>query len=325
MQPAPHQTPVTVITGYLGSGKTTLLNRIPTETHGKRYAVSVNEFGEVGIDNDLIVNAEEEIFEMNNGCICCTVRGDLIRILSGLIRRKGRMAGINGETTGLADPAPVAQTFFVDEDVRRQTKLDAIVTVVDAKHLLREIDRAPEAQEQLGFADIVLLNKTDVVTVDELAAVETRIRRINPYARIHRTERCGVDLAQVLGRDAFNIDRVLEFEPGFLTETHDHEHDDEIGSLSLTSDRPLDPELFVPWIQKITQDFGTDILRMKGIIAMKDDEQRFVIQGVHMLLEGGSQRSWKPDEKRDSRLVFIGRGLPKEKLKEEFESCRVGG
>jgi G3E family GTPase len=241
------------------------------------------------------------------------------------MRRKSRFDGIIVETTGLADPAPVAQTFFVDEDVRRQTKLDAIVTVVDAKHLLREIDRAPEAQEQLGFADIVLLNKTDVVTVDELAAVETRIRRINPYARIHRTERCGVDLAQVLGRDAFNIDRVLEFEPGFLTETHDHEHDDEIGSLSLTSDRPLDPELFVPWIQKITQDFGTDILRMKGIIAMKDDEQRFVIQGVHMLLEGGSQRPWKPDEKRDSRLVFIGRGLPKEKLKEEFESCRVGG
>jgi G3E family GTPase len=325
MQAAPNQTPVTVITGYFGSGKTTLLNRILSEAHGKRYAVIVNEFGEIGIDNDLIVNAEEEIFEMNNGCICCTVRGDLIRILGGLMRRKNRFDGIIVETTGLADPAPVAQTFFVDEDVRRQTKLDAIVTVVDAKHLLREIDRAPEAQEQLGFADIVLLNKTDVVTADELAAVEARIRRINPYAGIHRTERCGVDLAQVLGRDAFNIDRVLELDPGFLTETHDHEHDDQISSLSLTSDRPLEPELFVPWIEKITQDLGTDILRMKGIIAMKDDEQRFVIQGVHMLLEGGSQRPWKADEKRDSRLVFIGRGLPKDKLKEEFEAYRVGG
>src|SRR3979490_1593001 len=211
MQAAPDQTPVTVITGYLGSGKTTLLNRILTEAHGKGYAVIVNEFGEVGIDNDLIVNAEEEIFEMNNGCICCTVRGDLIRILNGLMRRKASMDGIIVETTGLADPppdpAPVAQTFFVDEDVRRQTKLDAIVTVVDAKHLLGEIDHAPEAQEQLGFADIVLLNKTDLVTGDDLASVEARIRRINPYAGIHRTERCGIDLAQVLGRDAFNLDR----------------------------------------------------------------------------------------------------------------------
>jgi G3E family GTPase len=321
--PALNQIPVTVITGYLGSGKTTLLNRILTGTHGKRYAVIVNEFGEVGIDNDLIVNAEEEIFEMNNGCICCTVRGDLIRILGGLMRRSARMDGIIVETTGLADPAPVAQTFFVDEDVRRRTKLDAIVTVVDAKHLLGEIDRAPEAQEQLGFADIVLLNKTDLVTADDLASVEARIRRINPYAGIHRTERCDVDLAQVLGRDAFNLDRVLEIEPGFLTEAHDHEHDDEISSLSLTADRPLDPERFVPWIQKVAQEIGTDILRMKGILAMKDDDQRFVVQGVHMLLEGGSQRPWKSDEKRDSRLVFIGRGLPKDRLKQEFETCRV--
>jgi len=179
MQAALNQTPVTVITGYLGSGKTTLLNRILTEAHGRRYAVIVNEFGEVGIDNDLIINAEEEIFEMNNGCICCTVRGDLIRILGGLMRRKGRMDGIIVETTGLADPAPVAQTFFVDEDVRRQTKLDAIVTVVDAKHLLGEIDRAPEAQEQLGFADIVLLNKTDLVTEDDLGPVEARAHSPN--------------------------------------------------------------------------------------------------------------------------------------------------
>jgi G3E family GTPase len=233
------------------------------------------------------------------------------------------MDGIIVETTGLADPAPVAQTFFVDEDVRRQTKLDAIVTVVDAKHLLGELDRAPEAQEQLGFADIVLLNKTDLVTGQDLASVEARIRRINPYAGIHRTERCAVDLDKVLGRDAFSLDRVLEIEPGFLTEEHDHEHDEDISSLSLTSDRPLDPGRFVPWIQKVTQEIGTDILRMKGIIAMTDDDQRFVVQGVHMLLEGGSQRPWKPDERRDSRLVFIGRGLPKDRLKQEFESCRV--
>ena len=197
------------------------------------------------------------------------------------------------------------------------------MTVVDAKHLLGEIDRAPEAQEQLGFADIVLLNKTDLVRADDLASVEARIRRINPYAGIHRTERCGVDLGQVLGRDAFSLDRVLEIEPGFLTEAHDHEHDDEISSVSLTADRPLDPRRFVPWIQKVTQEIGTDILRMKGIIAMNDDDERFVIQGVHMLIEGGAQRPWKPDEKRDSRLVFIGRGLPKERLKVEFEACLV--
>jgi G3E family GTPase len=320
---APIQTPVTVVTGYLGSGKTTLLNRILTETHGKRYAVIVNEFGEIGIDNDLIVNADEEIFEMNNGCICCTVRGDLIRILGGLMRRKATMDGILVETTGLADPAPVAQTFLVDEDVRRRTKLDAIVTVADAKHLLGEIDRAPEAQEQLGFADIVLLNKADLVSADEIAAVEARIRRINPYASLHRTERCGVDLDKVLGRDAFDLDRILEIEPGFLTEAHDHEHDAAIGSLSLTADRPLDPERFNTWIQDVTQELGLDILRMKGIVAMKGDDQRFVFQGVHMLLEGGRQRPWKPGEKRESRLVFIGRDLPKDRLAHEFQACRA--
>jgi G3E family GTPase len=323
MAAAPIQTPVTVVTGYLGSGKTTLLNRILTESHGKRYAVIVNEFGEVGIDNDLIVNADEEIFEMNNGCICCTVRGDLIRILGGLMRRKAAMDGILVETTGLADPAPVAQTFLVDEDVRRRTKLDAIVTVVDAKHLLGEIDRAPEAQEQLGFADIVLLNKTDLVADHEVAAVEARIRRINPYATLHHTQRCGVDLDKVLGRDAFDLDRILEIEPGFLTEAHDHEHDDAISSLSLTADQPLDPARFSTWIQDVTQELGLDILRMKGIVAMKGEDRRFVFQGVHMLIEGGRQRPWKADEKRESRLVFIGRDLPKERLTREFDACRA--
>jgi G3E family GTPase len=317
------QTPVTVLTGYLGAGKTTLLNRILTENHGKRYAVIVNEFGEVGIDNDLIVNADEEIFEMNNGCICCTVRGDLIRILAGLMRRKGNFDGILVETTGLADPAPVAQTFFVDEDVRRKTKLDAIVTVADAKHLMSEIGQAHEAQEQLAFADVVLLNKTDLVSGDELATVEARIRQINPYARIHRTAHCDIDLGNVLGRDAFNLDRILEIEPEFLNELADHEHDQRIKSLSLTSEQPMEPKRFIPWIQDVTQNFGMDILRMKGIIAMKGDEQRFVIQGVHMLIEGDRQRPWKPGEKRDSRLVFIGRDLPADELKQGFEACRA--
>jgi G3E family GTPase len=320
---AAKQIPVTVLTGYLGSGKTTLLNRILTETHGKRFAVIVNEFGEVGIDNDLIVNAEEEVFEMNNGCICCTVRGDLIRILGGLMRRSRAFDGIVVETTGLADPAPVAQTFFVDEDVRRKTKLDAIVTVADARHLLEEIERAPEAQEQLAFADVVLINKIDLVGEDELKTVEGRIRRINPYAKIHRTERCGIELGKVLERDAFSLDRILEVEPGFLTEDHDHEHDEKISSLCLVTERPMKPNRFMPWIQEVTQRFGTDILRMKGIVSIEDDDQRFVVQGVHMLIEGGSQRPWKAKEPRETRLVFIGRDLPKDLLRHGFEACRA--
>jgi G3E family GTPase len=322
MTNATGQTPVTVLTGYLGAGKTTLLNRILTETHGKRYAVIVNEFGEVGIDNDLIVNADEEIFEMNNGCICCTVRGDLIRILEGLMKRRGKFDGIIVETTGLADPAPVAQTFLVDDDVRRNTKLDAIVTVIDAKHLLGEIDQAHEAQEQIAFADVVLLNKTDLVSEADIKTIETRIRSINPYAIIHRTERCALDLEKVLDRNAFDLNRVLEFEPDFLNEAHEHEHDSHVKSLSLTTDTPLIPQKFLPWIQEIAQQFGTDILRLKGIIQFQDDPDRFVIQGVHMLLEGDHQRPWKADEPRTSRLVFIGRDLPEDVLKEGFSRCQ---
>ncbi|MDI4232718.1 GTP-binding protein [Bradyrhizobium sp. Arg237L] len=321
MADAAPQIPVTVLTGYLGSGKTTLLNRILSETHGKRFAVIVNEFGEVGIDNDLIVDVDEEIFEMNNGCICCTVRGDLIRVIAGLMRRSRGFDGIVIETTGLADPAPVAQTFFVDEDVRRKTKLDAIITVADARHVLEQIGRAPEAQEQLAFADIVLVNKVDLVDAGGLATVERRIQKINPYAKIHRTERCDIDLAQILGRDAFNLERILEVEPAFLSEAHEHEHDDGIGSISLVADRPMKPGRFVSWIQDVTQRYGTDILRMKGIASMEDDDRRFVVQGVHMLIEGGSQRPWKEQEPRQTRLVFIGRDLPKDLLRQGFEAC----
>ncbi|PVB60366.1 GTP-binding protein [Labrenzia sp. 011] len=316
-------TPVTVLTGYLGAGKTTLLNRILTENHGKRYAVIVNEFGEVGIDNDLIVGAEEEVFEMNNGCICCTVRGDLIRIIEGLMRRTGAFDAILIETTGLADPAPVAQTFFVDDDVRRKTKLDAIVTVVDARHLLGEIDQAHEAQEQLAFADIVILNKTDLVTPEELASVESRIRKINPTAAIRRSTRCDVPLDQILNRNAFDLDRILEVEPDFLDGHHHHHHDGHVTSFSLVSEEPLDPQKILPWVQMITQQYGMDILRMKGILSFKDDNDRFVVQAVHMLLEGDHQRPWKDDEPRVSRLVFIGRNLPKDIIEDGFMKCRV--
>src|SRR5271169_4886997 len=220
--------PVTVLTGYLGAGKTTLLNRILSEPHGKKYAVIVNEFGEIGIDNDLVVGADEEVFEMNNGCICCTVRGDLVRILDGLMRRKGKFDAIIVETTGLADPAPVAQTFFIDENVGRKTKLDAVVTVADAKWLNDRLKDAPEAKNQIAFADVILINKTDLVSAEELGEVEARIRGINPYAKVHKTVRGQIPLSEVLGRNAFDLDRILEIEPEFLEgdghDHHDHDH-----------------------------------------------------------------------------------------------------
>ena len=222
--------PVTVLTGYLGAGKTTLLNRILSEQHGKKYAVIVNEFGEIGIDNDIVVGADEEVFEMNNGCICCTVRGDLMRILTDLMRKKGKFDAIIVETTGLADPAPVAQTFFVDENVGRQTKLDAVVTVADAKWLNDRLKDAPEAKNQIAFADVILINKTDLVTPAELNEVEARIRAINPYARLHRTQRAQIPLNEILGRNAFDLDRILDIEPSFLkSDDHDHDHHHENG------------------------------------------------------------------------------------------------
>ena len=333
--------PVTVLTGYLGAGKTTLLNRILSEPHGKKYAVIVNEFGEIGIDNDLIVGADEEVFEMNNGCICCTVRGDLIRIIDGLMRRKGKFDAIIVETTGLADPAPVAQTFFVDENVGKKAKLDAVVTVADAKWLRDRLRDAPEAKNQIAFADVILLNKTDLVSDAELREVEARIRGINPYATLHRTQRAQIPLEAVLGRNAFDLERILEIEPAFLEADdhgHDHDHhhdhghahshgglkhyhDEDMQSISMKTDTPLDPDKFFPFIQNLVQVEGPNILRCKGILSLKDDPKRFVFQGVHMMLDGDHQREWKQDEERTSRVVFIGRNLPEEKIRKGFESC----
>ncbi len=313
--------PVTVLTGYLGAGKTTLLNRILTEDHGKKFAVIVNEFGEAGIDGDLVVGADEEVFEMNNGCICCTVRGDLIRILDGLMKRKGKFDAIIVETTGLADPAPVAQTFFVDQDVGDATKLDAVITVTDAKWLKERLKDAPEAKNQIAFADVIVLNKTDLVTPEELASVEAAIRAINPYAKLHRTERCALPIDQLLDRNAFDLDRILDIEPDFLESGHHHHHSDEVRSMSFTIPGDVDPEKFMPWINDVSQAQGPNILRSKGILAFKGEPRRFVFQGVHMILDGDLQRDWKAGETRESRLVFIGRDLNENELRKGFEAC----
>ncbi len=313
--------PVTVLTGYLGAGKTTLLNRILTEDHGKKFAVIVNEFGEAGIDGDLVVGADEEVFEMNNGCICCTVRGDLIRILDGLMKRKGKFDAIIVETTGLADPAPVAQTFFVDQDVGDATKLDAVITVTDAKWLKDRLKDAPEAKNQIAFADVIVLNKVDLVTAEELASVEAAIRAINPYAKLHRTERCALPIDQLLDRNAFDLDRILDIEPDFLESGHHHHHSDEVRSMSFTIPGDVDPEKFMPWINDISQAQGPNILRSKGILAFKGEPRRFVFQGVHMILDGDLQRDWKAGETRSSRLVIIGRDLNENELRQGFEAC----
>ena len=342
--------PLTVLTGFLGAGKTSLLNRLLGDPALADTVVIINEFGEIGLDHLFVRQIDDNMVMLQSGCLCCTLRGDLVTALETLLRDldNGRVSfrRVVLETTGLADPAPVAQTFFIDDNVGRKAKLDAVVTVADAKWLNERLEDAPEAKNQIAFADVILLNKTDLVAPDELSEVEARIRGINPYAKLHRTERCKVALPEVLGRNAFDLDRILEIEPEFLgdgghhhhehDDAHEHDHDDhhhhhggslkhyhdeEIQSVSLKTERPIDPDKFFPWVQQLVQTEGPNILRCKGILSLKGDDARFVFQGVHMILDGDHQRPWQQGEKRESRIVFIGRNLPMDRIREGFAGC----
>jgi len=323
--------PVTVITGFLGAGKTTLLNRILTENHGKRIAVIENEFGEVGVDHQLVIQSDEEIFELNNGCICCRVRGDLIRILAKLRQRRDKFDSVLIETTGMADPGPVAQTFFTDEEVKESFALDGIVTVVDAKHVGLHFDDMREVREQIGFADVILLNKTDLVTPAELEKTEARIRKMNPMAKVYQTENAAVDLTKVLNVGGFDLKRALELEPDFLKaseeehhheheEEHDHHHDEDVTSVGIRTLGDLDEKKLSDWLGTLLRTKGQDIFRMKGVLAVKGREMRFVFQGVHMLMDGRPDRPWGA-EPRQNTLIFIGRNLDRQELNEGFRSC----
>jgi len=333
--------PITILTGFLGAGKTTLLNRILTENHGLRIAVIENEFGEIGIDHELVINSEEELFEMNNGCICCTVRGDLIRILGNLLRRRNQFDRILIETTGLADPGPVVQTFLADDEMQAKLAVDAVVTVVDAKHILLHLDDGHEAMEQVAFADVILLNKCDLVVPEELDALERRIRGVNALARIYRTTNCDIELPKVLEVGGFNLDHALEVDPHFLgeEEEHDHEHDhecdetcehehhhhhhhhdEEVTSVGLRYEGDCDARKLNAWLSELLRTKGQDIFRTKGVFAVKGSVRRVVLQGVHMILNAADGGDWAGRPRRCS-LVFIGRNLDRAALSEAFEKC----
>ncbi|MGJ7530649.1 CobW family GTP-binding protein [Variovorax sp. GB1P17] len=321
--------PVTILTGFLGSGKTTLLNRILQEPHGRRIAVIENEFGEEGIDNDILIQDRgEQIVEMNNGCICCTVRSDLVRILGELAdrRRSGKATfdHVIIETTGLADPAPVAQTFFVDDDIAQAYLLDAIVTLVDAKHASQQLDEHHEAQEQVGFADRILVSKSDLVEDAEAQALIKRLRKMNPRAPIRQANFGQAPIEELLDIRGFNLNAVLQIEPDFLTDVA-HEHDDDVSSFVFKAIRPFDAEKLEDFFGAILQVYGAQMLRYKGVLEVAGVDRRVVLQGVHMLMGSDMGTPWKPGESRESRIVFIGKNLPKETFASGLTQCLVEG
>ena len=334
--------PVTVLTGFLGAGKTTLLNHILTAQHGKRIAVIENEFGEVGVDQELVIGAEEEIFEMNNGCICCTVRGDLIRILGNLLKRKDKFDYILIETTGLADPGPVVQTFFFDEELKHKLRLDGVVTVVDAKHVWQHFDDN-EVQEQIAFADVILLNKTDLVPVEKLEELEARIRRMNGVAKLHRTQKAVTPMDNIVGIQGFNLQRIQDIDPELIPkpkkhdhehgencdpdcghdhheEEHHHRHDASVTSVGILLPGELNEKKVNVWFSKLLAEKGQDLYRMKGVLSLRGDPNRFIFQGVHMTLDTTVGSAWGKTL-RVNKLIFIGKNLDREALNEGFRAC----
>jgi G3E family GTPase len=307
--------PVTVLTGFLGAGKTTLLNRILTAEHGRRVAVIVNEFGEVGIDHHLLISSDQEVVEMSNGCICCSVRGDLLRSLFQLLEHRDKFDTLMIETTGLADPAPVVQSFFVDDQIKSEYQLNGVITVVDAKHIFQQLKESPEAKEQIAFADMVLLNKIDLINPEDLPELEYKIRNINGAARICQTRNSDVDIATVL--DLCSLDLEVKAEK----HDHNHKHTEDIETVAIATLGDLDGLKLSQWFRELLAEFGERIMRMKGILNLRKDPDQFVFQGVHLLFEGRPGRAWANDEERVNRLVFIGRELDKEKITQGFMNC----
>lgn len=317
----PKKIPVTVITGFLGAGKTTLVNHLLKHGASEEIGVIVNEFGEMGIDGELILANEEVLIEIRNGCVCCTVRTDLVAGVKAMLSRDGvRLDRLIIETSGLADPAPVLQTFLADADVIDKVELESVVTIIDAENVRRQFGD-DIAREQIAFADLILLNKIDLMEPPQLAQLERELRAINPTAEVMATLNAAAPADALLGRQRFSLPNLLAIEPGILEDEHEHEHDQSITSCAVATDTPLDPILFNRWVNQLVQQHGQDLMRMKGVLHFEGEARRFNFHSVHMLLDARPGKRWGGNEKRSSRFVFIGRHLDSAALQNGFLNC----